>query len=1020
MTEKGDVVGRQRSGAHGRGWGLALLCGLSCLPIVSFSLPVTMKVVVSRLPVDAAQRVDSALPTDPQLRMETFSHIGWIGSIATDSAGRWLVTSGLDKTARVWAINSGDLQSVLRPPVGSGVVGEISRVALSPDGGTVAVSWRSEGSVAIFLFERASGRVLKRINGLIDSVSDLHFSSDGKLLAASIVSGAVQLFDVANGREWARDAAYGGDSYSSDFSPDGRLLVTTCSDGLMRLYALDAASTSMHLLGKADATAFLAKPITARFSPNGRLIAVGYDRGPTVQIWSPSPLTRAAVLGNGLVTANFPWLTWSADGNSLYGPGAFGEADYRIRRWSAGPELRGQPSFNVMSAHNDIPVKENGNVNALVSLPGGGVAFATAGPAWGVVSSNGIVIFRQQSPGALADSTLPASWPRNLRLSSDGRQVSFQYGSAHTVAVFDLAKRNWISGKTDLASPIVSASGVDVQFNNWMDSRKKAPTLNGKALQFDPGELTTSLAIAPDGKFVALGSIFSVRLFNRDGNMLWRNLLWVRNVNISADGKWVVAECGDGTLRWYHLADGKEVLVLYPQPDSQSWVMWTPSGYFDASPGSDNLIGWQVNRGPDRAAEFYPASGFSDVLRRPDILDKALDTSDEDEAVKRANVAADRKEKRVTPQTVAKILPPSLEKVSLDDQFSGDSVRIEFRVYTAPDAPEIGDPWVIVNGEGQPRSRAVTQIRPDGTRTLTVGRLPPHDSRVEIYARNANAPSEPLVYDLKWRGGDSNGQKGQGRAVQQQKPQLYLLAVGISQYQQSRLNLQYADQDAQKFVAAMRTQKGKEYSQVTDKLLINNQATVANVQAGLTWLATQRREGDVGMIFLAGHGIQAADQKYLFVAADFDPGRPRETGVDYKSIRDALENFSHFGNKAIYLIDTCHAEAAFGDNFRASNGSSFANELRRQEYGVVALAAAAADQSSWEDAKWGDGAFTKALLEGIVEAKAASDVTGEIKVLRLFSYVSERVHELTQDRQVQDPVVTLPLGSFKDFAVATH
>jgi WD40 repeat protein len=200
MTKKADVVRRQGAGAPGRGWGLALLCGLSCLPIVSFSLPVTMKVVVSRLPVDAAQRVDSALPTDPQLRMETFSQIGWIGSIATDSAGRWLVTSGLDKTARVWAINSGELQSVLRPPVGSGVVGEISRVALSPGGGTVAVSWRSEGSVAIFLFERASGRVLKRINGLIDSVSDLHFSSDGKLLAASIISGAVQLFDVANGR----------------------------------------------------------------------------------------------------------------------------------------------------------------------------------------------------------------------------------------------------------------------------------------------------------------------------------------------------------------------------------------------------------------------------------------------------------------------------------------------------------------------------------------------------------------------------------------------------------------------------------------------------------------------------------------------------------------------------------------------------------------------------------------------------------------------------------------------------
>ena len=35
------------------------------------------------------------------------------------------------------------------------------------------------------------------------------------------------------------------------------------------------------------------------------------------------------------------------------------------------------------------------------------------------------------------------------------------------------------------------------------------------------------------------------------------------------------------------------------------WVLWTPSGYYDASPGGDRLIGWHVNRGRQKAARFY-------------------------------------------------------------------------------------------------------------------------------------------------------------------------------------------------------------------------------------------------------------------------------------------------------------------------------------------------------------------------------------------------------------------------------
>jgi len=42
---------------------------------------------------------------------------------------------------------------------------------------------------------------------------------------------------------------------------------------------------------------------------------------------------------------------------------------------------------------------------------------------------------------------------------------------------------------------------------------------------------------------------------------------------------------------------------------SQALVLWTPSGYYDASPGGEDFIGWQVNKGKDKAADFFRPPG---------------------------------------------------------------------------------------------------------------------------------------------------------------------------------------------------------------------------------------------------------------------------------------------------------------------------------------------------------------------------------------------------------------------------
>ena len=82
------------------------------------------------------------------------------------------------------------------------------------------------------------------------------------------------------------------------------------------------------------------------------------------------------------------------------------------------------------------------------------------------------------------------------------------------------------------------------------------------------------------------------------------------------------------------------------------------------------------------------------------------------------------------------------------------------------------------------------------------------------------------------------------------------------------------------------------------------------------------------------------------------------------------------------------------------------------------LSASKADQLSYEGPQWQDGAFTKALLDGIVDGKADPAQSGEITILDLGSYVHKRVLVLTERRQ--EPTLSMPEGGVADFTVAAH
>ena len=121
----------------------------------------------------------------------------------------------------------------------------------------------------------------------------------------------------------------------------------------------------------------------------------------------------------------------------------------------------------------------------------------------------------------------------------------------------------------------------------------------------------------------------------------------------------------------------------------------------------------------------------------------------------------------------------------------------------------------------------------------------------------------------------------------------------------------------------------------------------------------------------------------------------------------------------LIFIDTCHAGGVLGTCRRALNDVNAAIvEMARAGTGAMVFSSSTTGQSSLERTEWGNGAFTKALVErlgGRAASQQGQDSRITYKMLDL--YVSERVKELTKGEQ--SPVTHNP-NALPDFPVAVR
>ncbi len=1114
--------------------------------------------VLMALLLCAAGNAHAAGEERPLLVVEQGAHSAPVRRIEASAARGLVVTASDDRTARVWGLSSGELQLILRPPAFGAEGGRLYAVAIHPTEPLVALGGTTGGAGhphQIYLFDLQSGALRRTIDAQAGDIRKLAWSQDGTLLLAGYAgTNGLRAFAL-DGRP-VFDKRLDGPVFGLATASNG-LAAAVSLDGRLLTYRASAGT----LAPLADVQLGKRRAAGVAFSPDGRQLVVAYaDKDEPPEIFDAqtgSPVARlpvAKVHGGDHRT-----VAWSPDGRFIFSGGTARSIDdqFAVLQYDvASRTLLGQ--VNVA----------RDSVTDLSALPNGDLAYSSFDGSWGIVSGSRVAR-RVASPVSAIRGDVPA----DLELSADATAVRWGMKSADGGLGFQFDKRA-LSLRPAQALRVPETRFGWFSAPSDVNNQRRPPVIGGKPMALADDERSRAATVIRAGASTPgtaiVGTNRALYAVSEQGALLWRMPVdtEVRSVNASADGRLVVSAMADGTLRWWRARDGVLLMTLLATSDGR-WVVWTPSGFYDASAGADQIVGWALGQGDQRPMAYFSLNRFRDRFNRPDVINALLKTLDEAEALRllaaqenalrdavladakateqaaraaereaatqatlarqaaareadaqraaqlaakerlaaaelsrkaearqqaardqaerdsaarelatrraeAAEVQARENEKKVAAQEAQRLLarlvaseeaaakqaaalalasraaadeaaaqesvqearakarralteikasefPPALSAAEARRlKVSGAEVKLAFLVSSSGPNAELRVE-VRVNGRpAQPSELVVPRSLDGATRGYALLDVAEGESLVEIIASNKFGASEPLAFTIERpvvavaievRPGPA----ALPPAAARQSTDLYVLAIGVSEYGRTDYNLGLPAKDARDFAATMKAQEGKQYRRVIVRTLTNREATRANINREFDWLRSSVGPNDVAMLFMAGHGLNDSTGQYYFIPHDGQHERLLSSAVSQDTIVSTL---SKIRGRTLFFVDTCFAGNSLGalrqGGRKTGKTEKMMNDLSASENGVVVFASSTGQEESEEKAEWGNGAFTKAVIEGL-GGKADFMRAGRVTFAGLNLFVSEEVVRITNGRQ--RPVFISPRG-IPDFALS--
>jgi len=965
-----------------------------------------------------------------------YGHANAVLSAHFSSDGKQIVSAGPDATARVWGQDG-------RPKAVFPCGGVVQNAAFSNDAQRIVTAGQTEHAARVWATD-SDGAPL-HILAHDDKVWDADFNHDRSRVVTCSQDGSLRMWDAESGSElWemrphnakglrtlrtvefdnsgkslvvngylvasVHDAESGAELarfssindnrfQSSSFAPDGSWVVTTSEDGPCFLWN-PKNGTLVHSF-EGHHGRVLHADISHKLD---RVVTSGVDR--TIRIWDANtgdalqifrgeafPLSSAAISADGQrirqITPDEAY-DWDVVTGSRVSP----SGSPRVFEGADGSEA---VAWHDPLAHQQSP--DSRPIRLPVNL-GGGDVYASPdgrraytitvrdgtlrGDLWDTTSAELVRTIgnhRRPYSGAPGGRHIPLA-----RFSPDGRLLAVTLlrrnpskvrqkdpdGEPTTVVVVDASDGSVRATMNGFLKEILSlgftsdgerlvTGGRDGVTRIW-DAK------NGTLLRALP-QLTreiSSVAFAPGGQRVATGSYdTTVRIWDaatgRLEQTLWGHGRPITTVAFGPAGERLVSTALDGRVRLWDVGDGRAI-ATWARYGSDDWLCHTPSYYYIGTPRAAERARMLLAYRP------YPLAHFASTLHRPDEVAEAL---------------AGR------PAPVARVVAPPDLDVSYPTMPETVVGRRLFLLRAACEDESSGidrmDMWI----DGR-------KVDADRATQLLVRGSTDHSATVQFpigFPPGVNVITVALQAVSK--DGTLSGRETYSLRYEAPSRDLWVLAVGVAEYDAPGLDLNYPVADVQSIVNCLEAQADGHYSRVHIKTLVDEEVKVESVREARHNFLKQADEDDTIVAFVAGHAIVASGE-YYFLTKDHDPAQL--DGIDRNDIEKLVTWQDLRARRRILFVDTCHAGAR--DGMRSADRGvglfdpATVNDI--QQRGMYILAASTANQGAGESD--GNGIFTRAIVEGLLGA-ADIDHDGLVRVEELKVYADQRVKEDSHGQQ---------------------
>ena len=503
-----------------------------------------------------------------------------------------------------------------------------------------------------------------------------------------------------------------------------------------------------------------------------------------------------------------------------------------------------------------------------------------------------------------------------------------------------------------------------------------------------------ALAFSPDGRFAISGdSGRRYTLWDISSGTEMRQLKMVKEesstgtvnsmtpaVAFSPDGKTAVVDSLAST-RLFDVTTGDELGTMIAFEDGE-WLVITPNGYYNSSEKGDQYLSVSVGGQPYSIAQFHES------FFRPDLVQVALAGGSLREFRKMAEIKQ----------------PPAVSIIDTPGSVPTQETTITLKI--ADIGGGIGDIRLYLNG---------TAVVLDNSRGVAI--VPAKDAGDLIKKYTVKLTSGVNTIRAIAFNGDNTMQSSDAlheitasyTAIA--KPSLYAVVIGINEYTNPKLQLNYAVADAGLFADTLKKGAVPLFEKVIVKTLVTKEETTReNILRELRAMQSLNPD-DLFVFYVASHGT-VDDGEYFLITSNvgsLSTPKLKTDAISQNTLKDIVSNIP--ATKKLIVIDTCSA-GRLGDAIQTAmltRGMSedTAMKVLSRAVGSTILSASTSVQDALEGYR-GHGLFTYVVSEGL-NGKADKSGSGFVRTTELADYVDNEVPVLAERifKKPQYPTISI-------------